>query len=294
MTKLLIGCGQITWSRDTPEEKVLAEIAQAGYDGAPAHSKGGTRSAQETIALYARHGLKPAPGYLGADFWRADQQADILARAREYARFAREVGCTELYLGAGGFGSYIAASGKSRAQVSGHAGPQDGLAESEWQQLAECLNRVGEITLKEGVYSCFHNHVGSVIETLDEIERMLALVDPELVFLGPDTGHLAWAGVDSVNFCRRYAGRIKTIHVKDVHADVVEQGVAEAWDYDTFVDHGLFAELGEGCVDLTGVFDALREAGFAGWVIVETDVTRKATALESATVSREYLKSLGI
>jgi inosose dehydratase len=293
MAEMLIGCGQITWPRGTPQEHVLAEIAQADYAGAPVHL-GGRRSAQETIALYAQYGLKPAPGYFGADFWRAEQQADILKRAREYGRFMRECDCTELYLGPGGFEGYVTASGKNRKELAGHVGTDDGLTGAEWQQLADCLNRVGEITLEEGVRSCFHNHVGSVIETLEEIERMLQMTDPDLVFLGPDTGHLAWAAADSVDFCRKYADRIKTIHAKDVHAGVVERGAAEDWDYDTFVDHGLFAELGDGCVDFAAVFDALRAAGFAGWVIVETDVTQKPTALESATISREYLSRLGL
>ena len=63
MPTIEIGCGQITWSNDTPEEQVLAEIAQAGYAGAPAGLSAG-RTAEQAQALYARHGLKPAPGYL--------------------------------------------------------------------------------------------------------------------------------------------------------------------------------------------------------------------------------------
>jgi inosose dehydratase len=294
MENVLVGCVQITWPRGTPEEQVLAEIAQAGYAGATASSKGGTRSAEETVALFARYGLRPAPGYLEADFWRAERQADILERARVDARFMREVGCTELYLGPGGFEGYVAASGKNRKQVAGHVGQEDGLTGAEFQQLADTLNRVGEVTLREGGRSCLHNHVGSVIETGEEIERLLEMVDPALVFLGPDTGHLAWAGVDAVDFCWRYADRIKTIHVKDVHAAVVRRGVEEGWDYDTYVDHGLFAELGEGCVDFAALFAVLREAGFEGWVLAETDVTQKSTALESVTISREHLRGVGI
>jgi len=100
--------------------------------------------------------------------------------------------------------------------------------------------------------------------------------------------------VDVVDFCRKYADRIKTIHLKDVHEDIVLRGQRERWDYDTFVENGLFAELGEGCVDLPVLFDVLHAAGFAGWVIVETDVTQKPTALESVMVSREYLRTIGL
>ncbi|HEU5103809.1 MAG TPA: sugar phosphate isomerase/epimerase [Roseiflexaceae bacterium] len=293
MTTIEVGCGQITWSNDTPEDQVLAEIAQAGYAGAPAGPPSG-RTAAEIQALYARHNLKPAPGYLGADFWRADQRDSILDRARQYAALMRELGCTELYVAAGGFNSHITSSGHSRSQLAGHVAASDALSGAEYQTFADTLNRVGEITLREGVRSCFHNHVGSVIETREETDRLLSLTDPALVFLGPDTGHLAWAGADPVAFCRDYATRIKTIHVKDVDGAVRARGAAEEWDYGTFAKNGIFAELGEGDVDFPAIFAILRDAGFAGWVIAETDVTQKPTALESATISREYLRSMGL
>jgi inosose dehydratase len=133
-----------------------------------------------------------------------------------------------------------------------------------------------------------------VIETGEEIARLLDLCDPNVVFLGPDTGHLAWAGVDPVAFCREHAERIKTIHVKDIDAGVRERGRAVGWDYGTFANNGIFVELGEGCVDIPAIIGILRDAGFAGWVIAETDVTQKPTALESATISRRYLRSIGI
>jgi inosose dehydratase len=292
MEGILIGCGQITWSRDMPEEQVLAEIAQAGYAGAPA-GPGGNRTPQQLTADFERYGLKPAPGYFGADFWKQERREGLLEQARQQATFARELGLTELYVAPGGF-DYVGRSGRSRRQAAGHVRPDDGLTDEEMRVFGETLNQVGEITLREGVLSCFHNHVGTVIETLDEIERLLGLVDPQVIFLGPDTGHLAWAGVDVVAFCRRYADRIKTMHVKDIDPAVLEQGRAQEWDYGTFSKHGIFTELGEGFVDFPTIFDILRSASFQGWLIAETDVTQKPTALESATISRNYLRSIGL
>jgi inosose dehydratase len=292
MENVLIGCGQITWPRETPRQQVLEEIAKAGYDGAPASPGYGTPG--EVLALYALYGLKPAPGYLSGNFWVAEEKPQILERAATLASFMRAVGCTELYLGPGGFEGYVAASGKNRRQVAGHVSPEDGMTDAEYAQFAETVNAVGEITLKEGVRSCFHNHVGSVIETREEIDRLFAMVDPALVFQGPDIGHLVWAGIDPLQFCRDYADSIKTVHVKDIDPDVLAEGVAKEWDYGTFSEHGIFAELGEGCVDFPALFDILEDAGFTGWVIVETDVTQKPTALESATISRNYLNQIGI
>ena len=91
LSNILVGCGQITWIRFTSngaewlasEEQVLSEIAQAGYDGAPA-SPERDRSAQETSELYARHGLRPAPGYIGPAFWNKERRAEILQLTGEH------------------------------------------------------------------------------------------------------------------------------------------------------------------------------------------------------------------
>ena len=291
-SNILIGCGQITW-RGVPEEQVLAEIAQAGYVGAPAGPKPDT-SAADVIATFTRYGLKPAPGYLGADYWDKNQETTILQRARDYAAFAKAAGCTELYVAAGGFNNYVTKRGLSRMQIAGHVKPEDNMSDAEYAQFAKALNLVGEITLEQGVKSCFHNHVGSTIETREEIDQLWRLIDPGLVFMGPDTGHLAWAGADVVQFCRDYASSIKTMHIKDVNKQVMDEGVAAQWDYRTFSDKGIWTELGQGCVDFPTIFQILADAGFGGWLIVETDVTQLSTPLESAIISRQYLRTLGL
>ncbi len=290
--EILIGCGQITW-RGVPEEQVLAEIAQAGYAGAPAGPQKDKTTA-ETLAHFAKYGLQPAPGYLGASYEDPTQEATILQRARAYAAFASAAGCTELYVAAGGFDNYITPRGLNRRQIAGNVKPEDAMSDAEYTQFAKVLNQVGEITLAQGVKSCFHNHVGSTIETREEIDRLFALVDRDVVFMGPDTGHLAWAGADVVQFCRDYADSIKTMHVKDIDQRVLAEGVPAQWDYGTFSDKGIWTELGQGAVDFPTVFQILQAANFSGWIIVETDVTQLPTPLESAIVSRHYLHSLGL
>jgi inosose dehydratase len=297
MAEFHIGCALITWGNvPAPaldwEEQALREIGQTGYEGAPTSVHDGETPA-EAVARYARYGLKTAPGYFGGTFRGTEQRGQILEDARRYARFMREVGCTELYVAAGG-GDYVTRRGKTRREVAGQVQPEDALPDDEFARYAALIDEIGAITLAEGVRACFHNHFGTIIETRAEMDRLLALTDPAHVFVGPDTGHLAWAGADPVAFCRDYADRIKTVHLKDCHAPIIERGRAAGWDYRGFVAAGLFAELGEGCVDFPAIFAILRDAGFAGWLIAETDRTTKATALESATVSRAYLRELGM
>jgi inosose dehydratase len=293
MNKMIIAGSGITWGRGVPREQVLAEIAQAGFEGSPAGPRPGV-TARETIELYARFGLKPGPGYLGANFEKAEEEAAILERAHMLGAFMRDIGCTELYVAAGGFDGYTTARGKTRREIAGQVTPEDAMTDAEYEQFAKTLTKVGAITLEYGVSSCFHNHVGSTIETREEIDRLFAMVDPDLVFHGPDIGHLAWAGADPVAYCIEYAPAIKSVHLKDIYPDVLKQGLENGWTYGEFSDNGIFAELGEGMVDFPAIFEILVHAGYQGWIISEIDRTTKATALESATICRDYLKSLGL
>jgi inosose dehydratase len=291
MKTIRIGCGQITW-KNVSADQVLAEIASAGYEGAPASPRPGESSAQ-TLARFRSVNLSPAPGYFSGAFWKEDQESELLARAKEHAIFSQEMGCSELYVAAGGFDRYVTARGLTRNQVAGHVHPDDSMSNDEFRQFASALNKVGAITLEYGVKSCFHNHVGSTIETRAEIDRLWNMVDADKVFMGPDTGHLAWGGVDVVQFCRDYASAIKTMHIKDIEPHVLAEGREKNWDYRTFSEHGIFTELGTGFVDFPTVFGILESVGFQGWLIVETDVTQRESALISAQMSRRYLNTLG-
>ena len=299
MAEFKIACGTITWIEFTPEgirmrapeEQIMSEVQQSGYEGVAVGPHG--RSAEETLAFLAQYDLKPAPGYLGADWWDPEQEEAILEQARTLGKFMQDVGCTELYVAAGGFDQYVTPRGLTRRQIAANVKPEDAMTDAEFEQFAKTLNKAGQITLEHGVRSCFHNHVGSTIETREEIDRLFDMVDRKLVFQGPDIGHLAWAGVDVTQFCRDYAQDIKTVHVKDIYPDVLKEGVEKEWTYAQFSDACIFAELGEGMVDFPAMFDILTEAGFEGWIVVETDVTTKPTAQESATISRNYLNSIG-
>jgi len=290
-----LGCGQITWHHHlapkVTEDEVLADIAGAGYAGAP--FGGPKRSAEETREIFDKHGLQPAPGYLWGDYWDLSKRDEQLATAREYARASQALGLTEIYVAAGGFNEPTR-SGTTRSKVVAHSGPEDSLSEEQFAVFAETAQLVGEAMLEFGVKACYHNHGGTFIEREDEFEKLLAATDPSVLFIGADTGHLAWAGIDVVEFARRHGDRIKTMHLKDVDAAVQARGAAEGWDYATFEENAIWTEVGNGSVDFGGLFQVLDQHDFDGWLIVETDVTQLPSAAESAKVSRENLRKLGI
>ncbi|MBA2470640.1 MAG: TIM barrel protein [Chloroflexia bacterium] len=288
---VLIGCGQLTWT-GVDGGTVMREIAQAGYDGAPGPLSL-DRPVEEVVAWFGEFGLKPAPSYFSAKFWDPADEEGILRQAPDVARYARGLGCIELYVAATGM-EHVAPSGTSRRDLAGHVRPEDAMSGEQFTQFGKVLGAFADATMAEGVTSCFHPHVGTVIETAAELGSLLAAVSTDALCLGLDTGHIAWAGDDPVAVCLRYLDRVRTLHLKDVNREVRERGVAADWSYGQFTEAGVFAELGEGMVDFPAILTPLLETGFDGWLIVETDVTMKPTPLESAAISRQYLASLGL
>lgn len=288
-------CARAMWRPHGTEETVmLAEIAAAGYAGVPwivgdtSRDLPPAAAAAQVAKSFANHGLVAAPGYLWTDFWLADQ-TDGIAWA---AAVSYELGLDTLLVSAGGFDSRMP-SGRLRRDVPGRVAADDGLTPEQLDVFLRNLHAAGRAALDEGVKLAYHPHVGTVIESPSEVEWLVSNTDPEVVFLGPDTGHLRWAGLNVETFFERHASRITGWHAKDVNLAIVDSTAANAWDYDHAVGRGLFTELGSGDINFAYIISVLDDAGFDGWVIVETDLTLLETPAESALQSRNALRRLG-
>ena len=82
MGNYIIACSGITWGRDYDRDKMLAEIKSAGYEGSPAGVRPGTTAA-EVKAMFEKHGLRPGPGYIGANWWDPALTEELMERAKE-------------------------------------------------------------------------------------------------------------------------------------------------------------------------------------------------------------------
>lgn len=295
-----IGCVSMTWNQfrlqnpdDWPQERIWREVKEAGYEGVTAWPKDG-QSPQELLETLADFGLVPAPGYFGAEFWKPEERESQIEKARQMARTSRELGLSELFVSPSGWRYVSRENGLERNQLAGRVGPNDGLTDGEWRELAVTLNAVGAATLEEGVRICVHNHAAQVVETGAECDRFFASIDPNLVFWGPDTGHLVYGGVEPTAFFEKYAPQIRALHLKDVVSSVLDDAIAQKWDYATAAAHGLWIELGQGCIDFPSLFATLKNANYDGWVLSEIDITQKPSPLQSARECREFLSSLGL
>ena len=164
------------------------------------------------------------------------------------------------------------------------------MDDQEWKLLAEGLNKLGKIAKDKGMTLTFHHHMGTVVQTEEEIDRFMEMVDPELVFLLFDSGHLSFAGIDPEKVLKKYVNRVKHVHLKDIRREMVEKSRNERWSFLKGVREGVFTVPGDGDVDFAPIFRILEEAGYEGWVVVEAEQDpAKANPLEYAKKARAYI-----
>lgn len=188
-----------------------------------------------------------------------------------------------------------------RTRYAGRVSSGMGLTDEEWVVFAEGATRIARAVQDEtGLPTVFHPHCAGFVETPAEIARFLALTDPGLIGLVFDTGHYAFGagpgGCAAVlEGLDRFSDRIWHVHFKDCDPTVARRARATRWDYFEAVRHGIFCELGQGCVDFPAVLDSLRDQAYRGWVVVEQDVLPGLGApRESARRNRNYLRTLGV
>ena len=274
--------------------RVLDEMAETGYAGTELGDWGfmptepdalGTELDSRSLALLASFATPwlqdPARHQRGED------------DAVRIAKLLAAVGGPEtmIVLGNDPYGDPV------RGKNAGRITPELGLSDGGWETYADAANRLARRVRDEaGVRTVVHQHLGTLIETGAEVRRLMAMTDPDLVGICLDTGHWTFGtGENPVDAVREFGDRIWHVHFKDADPAVMAESRREEWDGLTSTGHGVFCELGKGCVDFRGVLAALEETGYEGWIVVEQDILPgMGNPKESARRNREYLRTIGV
>ena len=155
-------------------------------------------------------------------------------------------------------------------------------------QLGRLLTEIGRRTADLGITLGYHNHLNTLSQTPEGLERILAAADARYVKFELDTAHAVAGGGDPAKMIADYRQQLLFLHLKDV-VDVP----ADAKGKYPFQ----FVELGRGRVDFDGVFAALDKIDFHGWAVIELDRVPQpgVTPRQSAMISKAYLKQeLGV
>ena len=168
------------------------------------------------------------------------------------------------------------------------------FTDAEFAQMCDGLNKLAEYAKSNGIRACFHHHMGTCVQTLEETERMLNNTSDDLL-LCYDTGHWTFSEVDPMAILNEFPNRIGHVHLKNMRRAICDQAIKESWSFLKSVRNGAFTVPGdpEGCVDFEPVLRKLDEIGYEGWIMVEAEQDpAKANPFKYAKMAYEYITDL--
>ncbi|MBR1440614.1 MAG: myo-inosose-2 dehydratase [Lachnospiraceae bacterium] len=286
-----LGIAPIAWTNDDmPDlgsentfEQCISEMALAGFTGSEVGNKYPKDPEILKHALELR-GMEICNQWFSS-FLLTKPFKEVEKECRAQLAFLKEMGAKII-----GFSEQsYSIQGQMNTPVFGY---KYVLNESEWNRLCEGLNKLGKIALEEyGIHLTYHHHMGTVVQSLEETDRLLAGTDPKYVSLLFDSGHFAYCGEDPVAIVKKYIDRIKHVHLKDIRPDVVKKVKEENLSFLQGVREGAFTVPGDGCVDFPSIFKVLEEGGYQGYMLVEAEQDpAKANPFEYALKARKYIK----
>lgn len=261
-----IGANPIIWSNDDLRElgaeisleTCLSQARRIGFDGMELGHKFPREPAQ-LAAVLNRHGLQCVSGWYSAQLLVRDArvEGELL---RPHLNLLKSVGSSLLVI--------AETTGAIHGDIETPLTERPRLAAGEWREFGRRLSELARATAQEGVQLAYHHHMGTVVQSEDDIRILMDVCGPEVGLL-LDSGHANFAGADPVQLARTYASRIRHVHAKDIRAGIRDQARAGQWSFLRSVLEGVFTVPGDGCIDFAGLFRALRS--YSGWIVLEAE-----------------------
>ena len=286
-----LGINPIGWTNDCMPwlgdfislDTCLAEAKKAGFSGVELGRKF-PRSPKELAPILKKHGLKLVSGWYSANLMQRDAKAEIGAM-KDHLTLLRQLG-SEVMVFAETTGEIINQVGapiSRRPKVKNAAG---------WKSLGSRFTEVARYMKDNGVQMAVHHHMGTVVESQADVDRLLEN-SGEAVGLLLDTGHMTFAGGDPIAVARKYADRIKHVHCKDIRRYALAACRQRDVSFSEAVLCGIFTAPGDGLVDFKSVFDILAQAKYSGWLVQEAEQDpRVAHPASYAALGRAHMAQL--
>jgi inosose dehydratase len=235
------------------DEEAIREIASKGFKSIEIFD--GNLSAyennpEEFAKLLEKYNTQLLGVYIGANFIYEDALEDELYRIEKVSALASKLGAKHIVLGGGAV----------RAK---------GISDEDFTSLARALDKANEIVKKYGLVASYHPHLGSMVESPEQIHKLFALTD---IPFCPDIAHLVAGGGDALELIKQYHERIHYVHLKDL------------------VD-GEFVPLGKGKIDLKSIIAFLKEQNYGGDWLVEID-GYSGSPIEACETSYKFLQDI--
>ncbi len=287
---VFLGIAPIGWCNDDmPElgaentfQQTISEMALAGFTGCEIGNKYPSDPAVLKKALDLR-GMRIASRWFSS-FLITKPYEEVEKEFIKELDFLAAVGANRINVSEQSY----SIQGQPDTPIFG--GAKHIMTDDEWARFTDGLNRLGRVATARGFKLCFHHHMGTVVQTAAETDRMMSETEPGSVYLCYDTGHFTFAGESPLTMLEKYVDRVGHVHLKDMRLDVVEQARANNWSFLQSVRNGAFTVPGDGGVDFDPIFKLLADAKYTGWLLVEAEQDpAKANPFEYALKARKYI-----
>ena len=288
--KVKLGIAPIAWTNDDmPDlgkentfEQCVSEMALAGFTGSEVGNKYPKDPEVLKKALELR-GVEICNQWFSS-FLITKPFEEVEKEFRAQLTFLKAMGAKVI----GASEQSHSVQGQMDTPVFGH---KYEMNDEEWDTFCTGMNKLGKIAKEEyGIALTFHHHMGTVVQSLAEVDRMMENTDPEYVSLLFDTGHFTYCGEDPLEVVKKYVHRIKHVHLKDIRPEVVEQVKKEHMSFLAGVRAGAFTIPGDGCINYDPIFKVIEDAGYEGYMVVEAEQDpAKANPLEYAIRARKFI-----
>ena len=288
--KVKLGIAPIAWTNDDmPDlgkentfEQCVSEMALAGFTGSEVGNKYPKDLEVLKKALELR-GVEICNQWFSS-FLITKPFEEVEKEFRAQLAFLKAMGAKVI----GASEQSYSVQGQLDTPIFGH---KYEMNDQEWDTFCTGMNKLGKIAKEEyGIALTFHHHMGTVVQSLAEVDRMMENTDPEYVSLLFDTGHFTYCGEDPLEVVKKYVHRIKHVHLKDIRPEVVEQVKKENMSFLAGVRAGAFTIPGDGCINYDPIFKVLEDAGYEGYMVVEAEQDpAKANPLEYAIRARKFI-----
>jgi len=280
----------IAWTNDDlPElggantfEQCISEMALAGFEG----SEVGNKYPKDPQVLKHHldlRGLTICNAWFSS-FLTTRPYAEVEAAFLAHRDFLHAVGAR--VIGAAEQGHSV----QGRQDVPVFEG-KPRFTDDEWKLLAEGLNRLGARAREKDMTLTYHHHMGTGVQTSEEIDRLMHMTDPALLSLLYDTGHLVFSGEDYQAVLQKHLGRVRHVHLKDVRTPVLDRVKSQKMSFLAAVKAGVFTVPGDGGIDFTPVFRMLQKGKYRGWMVVEAEQDPAlANPFEYALKARRFIR----
>ena len=287
--KVKLGIAPIAWTNDDmPElggentfEQCVSEMALAGFTGSEVGNKYPRDTKVLTKALELR-GINIASAWFSSFLTTKPLEETVVAFIN-HRDFLHEMGAKVIVVSEQGH------SVQGQMETPVFEGKPH-FTEEEWVSLARGLEELGRLAAEKHMKIVFHHHMGTGVQTTEEVHKLMSMTDENLVYLLFDSGHFTFSGENPEEILKKYVNRIKHVHLKDIRKDVLAKVREEKLSFLKGVKLGVFTIPGDGSIDFEPLFKILDDNNYEGWFVVEAEQDPAlANPLEYAINARKYI-----